>query len=218
MRLNQYIALQTGVSRRSADRLIKEGKVTVNQQTPLIGHQVTVHDRVEVNGLKIKHKVKLVTIMLNKPVGYVCSRAGQGSETIYDLIPEELHHLKPVGRLDKDSSGLLLMTNDGHLANELTHPYHQKKKVYEVELDKPLSPEDKAKIEAGVKLEDGPSQLQLKMLDEDGRAWQITMFEGRNRQIRRTYAELDYKVQKLHRTQFGSYSLKLLPPGKWENI
>jgi 16S rRNA U516 pseudouridylate synthase RsuA-like enzyme len=127
MRLNQYIALHTGISRRSADRMIKEGRVSVNGQTPLIGHQVTQHDKVEVSGLKIKHKVKLVTIMLNKPIGYVCSRAGQGSQTIYDLIPEELHHLKPVGRLDKNSSGLLLMTNDGNLANELSHPASPKK-------------------------------------------------------------------------------------------
>jgi 23S rRNA pseudouridine2605 synthase len=218
MRLNQYIALQTGISRRSADRLIKEGKVTVNQQAPLIGHQVTEHDRVEVDGLKIKHRVKLVTIMLNKPVGYVCSRNGQGSKTVYDLIPAELHHLKPVGRLDKDSSGLLLMTNDGALANQLTHPYHQKNKIYEIELDRPLTPEDKAKIEQGVKLEDGPSQLQLKMLDENRQNWQISMHEGRNRQIRRTFAALGYKIEKLHRTQFGSYALKLLKSGEFKEV
>jgi 23S rRNA pseudouridine2605 synthase len=218
MRLNQYIALHTGIGRRSADRLIKEGKVTVNGQAPLIGHQVTEHDKVEVNGLKIKHKIRLITIMLNKPTGYVCSRNGQGSKTVYDLIPEELHHLKPVGRLDKDSSGLLLMTNDGKLANELTHPLHQKKKVYEVELDRPLDTKDKENIEEGVMLEDGLSQLQLKKLSEDQKAWQVTMFEGRNRQIRRTFASLGYKVTYLHRTHFGNYSLKLLPPGKWKNI
>jgi 23S rRNA pseudouridine2605 synthase len=164
MRLNQYIALHTGISRRSADRLIKEGRVLVNSQTPLIGHDVSEHDKVEVSGLKIKHKVKLITILLNKPTGYVCSRNGQGSKTIYELIPEELHHLKPVGRLDKDSSGLLLMTNDGHLANELTHPSHQKQKIYLVELDKQLSPEDSKKIESGINLEDGLSQLNLKQL------------------------------------------------------
>jgi 23S rRNA pseudouridine2605 synthase len=216
MRLNQYIALHTGISRRSADRLIKEGRVNVNGQAPLIGHQVTEHDKIEVSGLKIKHKPKLTTIMLNKPVGYVCSRNGQGSQTIYDLIPEDLHNLKPVGRLDKDSSGLLLMTNDGHLANELTHPSYQKQKVYLVELDKPLEPQDAKKLESGVTLEDGLSQLSLKQLK--GGVMEVKIYEGRNRQIRRTFASLGYKVEKLHRTHFGSYSLKLLSTGKWKNI
>jgi 23S rRNA pseudouridine2605 synthase len=215
MRLNQYIALHTGISRRSADRLIKEGRVIVNGQTPLIGHDVSEHDKVEVSGLKIKHKVKLITILLNKPTGYVCSRNGQGSKTIYELIPEELHHLKPVGRLDKDSSGLLLMTNDGHLANELTHPSHQKQKIYLVELDKQLSPEDSKKIESGINLEDGLSQLNLKQLR--GGIIEVKIYEGRNRQIRRTFAAVDYKVEKLHRTHFGNYTLKLLPSGKWKN-
>jgi 23S rRNA pseudouridine2605 synthase len=215
MRLNQYIALHTGISRRSADRLIKEGRVLVNGQTPLIGHSVSEHDKVEVSGLKIKHKVKLITILLNKPAGYVCSRNGQGSSTIYELIPEELHHLKPVGRLDKDSSGLLLMTNDGHLANDLTHPSRQKQKVYLVELDRQLSPEDAKKIEDGINLEDGLSQLNLKQLR--GGIIEVKIYEGRNRQIRRTFAAVDYKVEKLHRTHFGNYSLKLLPSGKWKN-
>jgi 23S rRNA pseudouridine2605 synthase len=214
MRLNQYIALHTGISRRSADRLIKESRVTVNGQTPLLGHQVTEHDKVEVSGLKIKNKIKLITILLNKPVGYVCSRNGQGSQTIYELIPEELHHLKPVGRLDKDSSGLLLMTNDGQLANELTHPSHQKQKVYLVELDKLLSTEDTKKIESGIHLEDGLSQLNLKQLR--GGIIEVRIYEGRNRQIRRTFASLGYNVEKLHRTHFGSYSLKLLQLGKWK--
>jgi pseudouridine synthase len=217
MRLNQYIALHTGISRRSADRLIKEGRVTVNGQAPLIGHQVAEHDHIEVSGLKLTHKVKLVTIMLNKPAGYVCSRAGQGSKTIYSLIPEELHHLKPVGRLDKDSSGLLLMTNDGKLANELTHPLHQKRKVYEVGLDKPLAAEDKDKLEQGIVLDDGLSQLQLKRLGDDFKNWQVSMFEGRNRQIRRTFAALGYRVAILHRTQFGNYSLGGLASGKWKD-
>jgi 23S rRNA pseudouridine2605 synthase len=216
MRLNQYIALHTGISRRSADRLIKEGRVIVNGQTPLIGHDVSEHDKVEVSGLKIKHKVKLITILLNKPAGYVCSRNGQGSKTIYELIPEELHHLKPVGRLDKDSSGLLLMTNDGHLANELTHPSHQKQKIYLVELDKQLSPEDSKKIESGINLEDGLSQLNLKQLR--GGIIEVKIYEGRNRQIRRTFAALGYKVTNLHRTHFGNFTLRLLPSGKWKNI
>jgi 23S rRNA pseudouridine2605 synthase len=196
MRLNQYIALHTGISRRSADRLIKEGRVSVNGQAPLIGHQVTEHDIVEVSGLKIKEKPKF--------------------KTVYDLLPEEFHNLKPVGRLDKDSSGLLLMTNDGHLANELTHPSHQKQKVYIVELNKPLEKDDLHKLKQGVQLEDGLSQLSLNPLK--GGVIEVKMYEGRNRQIRRTFAALGYNVEKLHRTHFGKYALKLLSLGKWENI
>src|SRR5690606_28032606 len=133
-----------------------------------------------------------VTIMLNKPVGYVVSRAGQGSRTIYDLLPPEYHHLKPIGRLDKDSSGLLLLTNDGQLAQDLTHPQYQKIKIYEVELNiPPLQPHRETSSNHGVELDHGNSRLILDPLEDDGgRSWRFTMHEGRNRQIRRTFAAL----------------------------
>jgi 23S rRNA pseudouridine2605 synthase len=118
-----------------------------------------------------------------------------------------------VGRLDKDSSGLLLLTNDGQLAYDLTHPSSQKEKIYEIKLEKPLTPGDKTRIEQGLMLEDGVSKLALKSLDKTGHTWQVTMHEGRNRQIRRTFATLDYDVQKLHRVQFGPYRLKNLAVG-----
>jgi 23S rRNA pseudouridine2605 synthase len=219
MRLNQYIALHTGISRRRADELIKSSKVLVNHRQPQLGQIVEAEDKIEVNGLELKKIPKLTTIMLNKPVGYVCSRAGQGSRTIYDLLPKRLHHLKPAGRLDKDSSGLLIMTNDGHLANQLTHPHHQKKKVYEVELDKPLTREDKNKIEEGVMLKDGLSRLEvtdygLEQGSDKTVTYRVAMHEGRNRQIRRTFAALGYNITKLHRTHFGSYTLENLKAGK----
>jgi pseudouridine synthase len=151
--------------------------------------------------------------MLHKPVGYVCSRDGQGSKTIYDLLPTKLHQLKPVGRLDKDSSGLLLLTNDGELANRLTHPSFEKEKVYEISLDKPLARPDRAQIEQGVLLEDGLSKLQVKPLGNEH--WQVTMREGRNRQIRRTFSALGYRLQALHRTQFGTYRLGRIAPGEY---
>ena len=115
MRINKYVALATGMSRRAADRAIDEGRVQVNGQVPSAGQAVADSDSVTLDNSVITTDVKIQTIMLNKPVGYVCSRDGQGSRTIYDLLPSELHHLKPVGRLDKNSSGLLLMTNDGQL-------------------------------------------------------------------------------------------------------
>jgi 23S rRNA pseudouridine2605 synthase len=154
--------------------------------------------------------------MLNKPVGYVCSRNGQGSKTVYDLLPPEYQQLKTVGRLDKDSSGLLLLTNDGQLAQELTHPSQQKRKVYEVTLDKPLQPLHRQMIsDHGVSLEDGPSKLELeRQHDGDDTKWIVTMHEGRNRQIRRTFAALGYEVIQLHRTKFGNYQLGTLQKGK----
>ncbi|MEK7152847.1 MAG: pseudouridine synthase, partial [Patescibacteria group bacterium] len=143
------------------------------------------------------------------PAGYVVSREGQSSKTIYDLLPAELKHLKPIGRLDKDSSGLLLLTNDGILAHQLTHPRFQKVKVYELALDQPLQPLHRQMIhDIGIQLEDGPSKLILERLQEGNeKRWRVTMREGRNRQIRRTFAALGYRVIRLRRTHFGSYTL-----------
>jgi 23S rRNA pseudouridine2605 synthase len=215
MRLNKYIAFHTGLSRRRVDQLIKDGKVMVNTKPASLGQEISAQDKVAVDGLEVKSAGKITTIMLNKPAGYVVSRNGQGSKTIYDLLPEEFHNLKPIGRLDKDSSGLLLLTNDGALANELTHPSRQKEKIYEVELDKPLKLEDKKRIEQGVTLEDGGSSLLLKGADQK---WEVKMHEGRNRQIRRTFAALDYRVIKLHRTQFGEHQLNQLATAKYMQV
>jgi 23S rRNA pseudouridine2605 synthase len=203
MRINKFIAQATGLSRREVDALISAQKVTVNNLIAQTGLQITEEDSIILNGKKLRLQA-LTTILLNKPVGYVCSRNGQGSKTIYDLLPKQYHNLKTAGRLDKDSSGLLLLTNDGTLANTLTHPSFDKNKVYEVQLNKALSLQDKLKIEHGIELEDGISALQLKGRDKK---WVVTMKEGRNRQIRRTFNQLDYTVTKLHRIRFGNYSI-----------
>lgn len=210
MRLNRFIALATGMSRRDADKHIQQSHVQVDGQIATVVTSISADSLITLNGKRLAQQQR-TTIMLNKPVGYVCSRDGQGSKTIYDLLPPEQHNLKPIGRLDKDSSGLLLLTNDGELAHQLTHPSFQKEKIYEIELDKELSPLDKKTTERGVELEDGVSKLQLQGL---GKNWIITMHEGRNRQIRRTFKALGYDVAKLHRTQFGDYRLGSLPPGK----
>lgn len=212
MRINKFVASATGLSRRAADVAISAGRVSVNGQPAHLGDDVAPDDVVALDKLAITPSVKTQTVILNKPVGYVVSRNGQGSKTIYDLLPAELHSLKPVGRLDKDSSGLLLLTNDGQLANELTHPSHQKRKVYQVELAEPLQPLHHQMInDHGVKLADGLSRLQLERLRQgDDHAWQVTMSEGRNRQIRRTFQSLGYTVIKLHRTHFGNYNLSQL--------
>ncbi|HEX8182102.1 MAG TPA: pseudouridine synthase [Candidatus Saccharimonadales bacterium] len=220
MRLNKYIALSTGLSRRAADDAVYRNRVLVNGRPPTSGQQVTDADVVTLDSQRITPPVNTITIMLNKPAGYVCSREGQGNKTVYELIPEEFHVLKSVGRLDKDSSGLLLMTNDGNLAQELTHPKYQKTKIYEVTLDKPLMPLHRQMItDHGISLADGRSKLQVdRLYDGDDTQWQITMHEGRNRQIRRTFEALGYNVVTLHRTNFGTYSLYDLGLGNYKQL
>jgi 23S rRNA pseudouridine2605 synthase len=220
MRLNKYIALSTGLSRRAADAAIGEFRVGINGKTAKVGTEITGSDVVTLDGRTITPPVNRMTIMLNKPAGYVVSRDGQGSETIYDLLPYGYDRLKPVGRLDKDSSGLILLTNDGDLANKLTHPSFQKTKVYEIALDNPLQPLHRQMIsDHGIKLEDGVSKLQLDRIKEgNDKLWRISMHEGRNRQIRRTFESLGYDVVKLHRTTFGPYSLNELSEGVFKEI
>lgn len=250
VRLNKYIATHHGLSRRQADDYIAGKQVTINGEVAVIGARVHEGDRVELKGQVITPHDSPMTIVLDKPVGYVCSRRAQGdAPTIYDLLPAKYQTLKTVGRLDKDSSGVILLTNDGDLAHRLTHPKFHKIKIYEVELNTPLQPLHRQMIsDFGVMLEDGKSQFELERLDSDQtdaedintkrhlqpentRApkprrvhdakpdkvatssahadthWRITMHEGRNRQIRRTFAALGYKVTALRRTQFGEFTV-----------
>jgi 23S rRNA pseudouridine2605 synthase len=214
MRINKFVAQATGLGRRAADEAIRAGRVGVNGRLAGLGDDVTDGDQITLDGRVITPAVKRLVVMLNKPRGYVVSRAGQGSRTIYELLPQQYHGLKPVGRLDKDSEGLLLLTNDGDLANELTHPRYAKTKVYEVALDKPLEPLHLQMIsDHGIQLEDGPSRLGLMKLGSP-KDWQVIMSEGRNRQIRRTFSALGYEVVHLRRLQFGAHALGDLPPGQ----
>ena len=218
MRLNKFVALSLGVSRRKADELIKQGQILVNGDCAVLGRQISQSDTILHNSRELQIQPKKL-ILLHKPVGYLCSRASQGGiPTIYELLPKSLHHLKPVGRLDKDSSGLILLTNDGDFAHQMTHPSFHKIKRYLVTLDQPLQPLHRQMInDFGVQLPDGPSRLTLeRQHDGDDRRWIIQMSEGRNRQIRRTFAALGYTVTKLHRTDFGNYSLGGMKRGEFQ--
>lgn len=220
-RLNKYLALQLGTSRREADELIEKKKVTINGKVAPLGARIHPGDTITVNGKTLEAETSYRYISLNKPVGYVCSRRAQGSNpTIYELLPPKLHALKPVGRLDKNSSGLLLLTNDGDFAFQMTHPKFHKIKIYKITLDKELEPLHQQMIsDHGIQLEDGVSKLQLERLAETSRKqWQVTMSEGRNRQIRRTFSALGYEVLKLHRTHFGNYTLSDLKAGQYLTI
>jgi 23S rRNA pseudouridine2605 synthase len=159
--------------------------------------------------------------MLNKPTGYVSSRRAQAqsTKTLYDLLPSKFKSLKTVGRLDKDTAGLILLTDDGDLAFQMTHPKFAKTKVYQVGLDKPLSAEHRRQINCHqVKLSDGLSGFQLVSQDTAQRRWRLTMQEGRNRQIRRTFAALGYTVTSLERTNFANYTLGRLKTGHWQIV
>lgn len=220
-RLNKYLALQLGISRREADNLIEKGRVSINGATAILGARFTLGDHISVGNKQITDSAHLQYIMFNKPVGYVCSRRAQGDNpTIYSILPPEFKTLKPVGRLDKDSSGLLVLSNDGDFGFRMTHPKFAKTKVYHVKLDHDLEPLHQQMIsDYGITLEDGSSKLALTRLSDTNRSqWEVTMAEGRNRQIRRTFAALGYTVVDLHRTQFGSYTLNALKVGDYMPI
>ncbi len=256
VRLNKFLAERLGISRREADSLISDGKITINGQLASLGDRVNIQidksDKVCYNNKIVPEKADYIYLAFHKPVGYVCSRHAQGdAPTLYEILPKNYHQLKTVGRLDKDSSGLILLTNDGDFAFSMTHPKFRKNKVYEVELDKPLAPLHQQMIsDHGVKLEDGISCFKIIKQNDyalplskgvrrlasrglaraargggsGGRAprkmvmhdhYLVVLQEGRNRQIRRTFAALGYKVTKLHRTGFGKYELNGLKPGKY---
>ena len=259
IRLNKFLAERIGVSRREADDLIKAGRVTINGQAATLGARLDKADKICYNNKVIPFQTDYLYLALNKPVGYVCSRRSQGdTPTLYTLLPAKYQKLKTVGRLDKDSSGLILLTNDGDFAFQMTHPKFRKTKIYEVELDRPLEPLHQQMIsDYGVMLDDGLSQFKvIKSTSaakktsfeggpEPGKArssattpvatgvvdaprkrsflaaetsYTVILTEGRNRQIRRTFAALGYKVTKLHRTQFGKYELGDLRSGKTTEI
>ena len=219
-RLNKYLAFHLGLSRREADDFITAGSVLVDDKKAELGGRVEPGQKVRVKGKLIEEKLAYTYLALNKPEGYVSSRKQQGDNpTLYSLLPEEYHHLKPVGRLDKDSSGLLLLTDDGDFAYQMTHPKFYKVKKYNVSLNAPLEPLHQQMIsDYGVQLEDGASKLSLEKVREDRKSWIVTMHEGRNRQIRRTFSSLGYTVVTLHRTDFGSYTLGDLKPGTFTPV
>jgi 23S rRNA pseudouridine2605 synthase len=218
-RLNKYLASSTGISRREADDLISSGQVTVNGQIATLGTRIEEGGAVTIKGKPIP-AATMIYLLFNKPPGYVSSRRAQGSTpTLYNLLPKPYQKLKTVGRLDKDSSGLILLTNDGDFAFSMTHPKFHKAKTYQVRLESPLAPLHQQMIaDFGINLTDGLSQMALTCLDDRRKNWQVELKEGRNRQIRRTFGALGYTVKKLHRTSFGPYTLGNLESGEWQEV
>jgi 23S rRNA pseudouridine2605 synthase len=232
MRLNKFIAHSAGLSRREADDAIERGRVKVNGAVASLGTQVNPSDIVILDGVTIGAQSNYTYLLLNKPVGYVCSRRAQGdAPTIYSLLPQRYNVLKTVGRLDRESSGLIMLTDDGDFAHRMTHPSFSKTKVYEVELDQPLAPLHQQMIsDHGIDLDDGKSRftvtsaepgiapLPSSIIRHPSHMYEVHMQEGRNRQIRRTFAALGYTVTRLHRTTFGPYTLTNEKPGEFHLV
>lgn len=221
IRLNRFIA-QSGVcSRREADELIRQGKITVNGKIiTSMGFQVQKDDVVMYKNARL-YSEKLVYVLLNKPKDYITTTDDpQDRKTVMDLVqdaaPERLY---PVGRLDRDTTGLLVLTNDGELAQKLSHPSNQVRKIYQVTLDKPLTAVDFDKLILGVVLEDGVAMIDSAAILDDKRFQVgVELHIGRNRIVRRMFEHLGYKVEKLDRTMYAGLDKKELPRGNWRYL
>ncbi len=218
MRLNRYIAQHSTYSRRKADELIASGRVLINRQLAHMGTLVNDGDIVLIDGVKLASEApKTVVVLLHKPVGYVCSSDGQGAPTLYELLPKEYAQLKIAGRLDKDSSGLVVLTNDGLLLQELTHPSNDKEKVYLVTLAKPLADGAIAQFAKGVDIGDTRVSKMSVLPNKKPLTYEVSIHEGRNRQIRRSFEALGYRVETLHRVKLGHYSIEGLEPEQYKS-
>ena len=218
IRLNRFIANSGICSRREADDLIIAGVISVNGKiVSELGTKVNPEDEVRFNGEVIKGEKK-VYILMNKPKGYVTSVDDPHSDkTVMDLLKGACNErVYPVGRLDKNSVGVLLFTNDGELTRKLTHPSYNKQKIYQVTLDKPLSEADMSKIAEGITLEDGPIFAdEISYVNDTRREVGIEIHSGRNRIVRRIFESLGYSVQKLDRVYFAGLTKKKLKRGAW---
>ena len=221
IRLNRFIANAGVSSRREADGLIASGKIKVNGKVVVeMGYKVKKTDRVEYKGRQLKSETHQY-VLLNKPKGFVTTvKDPHAKRTVMELVEKACEErIYPVGRLDKETTGLLLFTNDGITAKKLTHPSHKVRKIYQVELDRPITTEDFDSIVAGVTLDDGPALIsELAVLGEDSRHLGIELHIGRNRVVRRIFEHLGYKVKKLDRVMFGNLTKKNLPRGKFRHL
>lgn len=218
MRLNRFLAAAGFGSRRSCEQLISGGHVVINgHKTKSLATQVDPNDDVRVDGRPARVAAPL-TILLNKPRGYVVTRSDErGRRTVYDLLPPAHASLFHVGRLDKESEGLLLMTNDGLLAQELTHPGHGIEKEYEVELDKVFDATHSGKLLKGIHIEGGRGRFE-RIRSISPTKLSVVLRQGIKRQIRLMFYDLGYEVERLRRVRIGKLLDHRLPPGAWRPL
>ena len=216
MRLNAYLARAGVSSRRGADKLIKAGRVSVNGKQGQLNDHVSDTDDVRVNGRRVGSQ-RLRYILLNKPAGYITTlKDPENRVKVTDLVKID-ERVVPVGRLDFNTTGALLLTNDGELANKLMHPSFEIDKVYEAEVEGNITEEILNMLSNGVNLEDGktaPAKVQ-KLADNK---IELTIHEGRNHQVKRMLAAVGLSVKKLHRSKYGSLTVEGLKPGQWRDL
>lgn len=223
MRLQKYIAECGVASRRKSEELIKQGRVKVNGiPVSEMGVKVSDEDVVEVDGRRISLEQKKVYIMLNKPVGYISSVRDQFSRnTVVDLIKGVKERIYPVGRLDYDTSGLLLLTNDGDFAFRLTHPKHEMKKTYIAEVEGVPDSNDIESFQNGLRIEDyvtSPAELTVLEKKKSSSMVKVVIHEGKNRQVRKMCDAIGHPVISLKRIAIGDLYLKSLPEGQWRYL
>ena len=216
MRINKFISEAGTASRRGADKLITEGRVTINGKRATIGSQVEPGDDVRVNGNQLFVARNNVYIALNKPVGITCTTEKGVKGNIVDLVnhPFRVFH---IGRLDKDSEGLILLTNDGDIVNEILRSENQHEKEYVVSVDRPITPEFLKQMSEGVKILDTIT-LPCKVEQLSKYDFKIILTQGLNRQIRRMCEELGYNVYRLQRIRIMNIQLDNLPVGQWRYL
>lgn len=223
IRLQKYLSMCAVASRRKAEELIAQGKVKVNGKVAQIGDKISLkHDTVTVSGRKIVGSRKHYYIMLHKPRGYITTMDDEmGRKCVAELVRDVGARVYPVGRLDKDSEGLLLMTNDGEFANHMTHPSKHIPKTYRVTV-RPDVTEDMLTAFATGMVIDGritaPADVHIIEKQDNRVVMEIVLYEGRNRQIRKMCESLGLEVARLKRTSMGSLKLGMLPPGKWREL
>lgn len=217
-RLNRYIANSGVCSRREADELITRGDISVNGKVVTeMGFQVKEGDTVKY-GTKVLNPERFVYVLLNKPKDYITTTEDpEERRTVMELVADAGNfRMYPVGRLDRNTTGLLLFTNDGELADKLTHPSNNVRKIYQVELDKPITTEHFEELKKGIELEDGPIKPDaLSIVTPDAYVVGIEIHSGRNRIVRRMFEHFGYQVSKLDRTTYAGLTKKELPRGKW---
>jgi len=225
MRLQKAIALAGIASRRAAEALIGEGAVSVNDETVTrMGTTVDPeHDCIRVNGQPLVFTAPPLTLMLNKPVGYICSADDAQGRTVFALLREIPQRLFTIGRLDRNSEGLLLLTNDGELANRLTHPRYEHRKIYEVTVGRRVTPSMLGTLNSALPIDGVPIQpacVTIKAQDAGNRQTRLefTLKEGRNRQIRKMCEHVGLRILQLRRIQVGQLTLGPLPTGHYREL
>jgi 23S rRNA pseudouridine2605 synthase len=223
MRLQKYLAESGVASRRKAEQLIQQGRVRVNGQVVAeMGFKVTGEEIIEVDDKRAKLEEKKVYVLLNKPAGYVTTAKDQfGRRTVLDLLADIRERIYPVGRLDYDTSGLILLTNDGDFTYRLTHPRHEVNKIYTAEVEGIPTPEELNRFSKGLQIEDyttAPAKIRILMQQNGNAELEVRIHEGKNRQVRKMCDAIGHPVIKLKRVAIGKVHLGELSEGQWRHL